>query len=57
MNILINRSYVVSVFGVIHRVGFFKMVLARCFHAYKDALASKKYLPVSSFRIIGSYVC
>lgn len=56
MNIRINRLYVVSIFGRLHRVNFLLLVLARCFHAYKDALSSQKGSQKCHFRVIGSYV-
>ena len=56
MNILNNRMYVVSIFGRSHRVNLALLLLAYCYHAYKDVLSSSKGSQKSNFRVIGSYV-
>ena len=56
MNILNRRVYVVSIFGRTHRVNLALLLLAYCYHAYKDALSLSKGSQMSNFRLIGSYV-
>lgn len=51
MNIL-NRIYVVSIFGSIYRASMFSLIAARFYHWYMDLRSSHK----SHFRVIGSYV-
>lgn len=51
MNIL-NRTYLLSIFGTLHRASIFTLIVARLYHWFMDLRSPQK----SHFRVIGSYV-